>query len=132
MLLLPAHCDRCSRSFLVGASVAARGTECPTRHNPARLVPGPSYRERDMSLFEHLSAAVRSASLTAATAATVRAHLNVPLPANATNLARLNRLVGALPSLALVDAMIHDGEPQLRKAEGMLIAMLDAHTCKHS
>jgi hypothetical protein len=89
-------------------------------------VPGASYREGDKALFERIQDALRGANLTPAQAGLLRAQLDQPLLGNAPHLQRIKRLTDALPSLALLDAMIDNLEPGLRKAEGMLTCVLDA------
>lgn len=127
MVLVPTVCANCRRCALAEASALANtdGT-CRDCGGVTRVVPGPRYDEGDADLFDSLFAALRDAQLLPSAFQELRQRLEEPLSAKSTDLQRLNRLVAVLPTLALVDAMVDEDRPALRKAESMLTLMLDA------
>lgn len=120
MLLIPIHCDACRLSSLKAANLIVAGAvTCTACGKKARTVPGASYAPEDEPLFDELSTALREASVTPANAARLLGDLRehgVSLP----------RLAKTMASLAVVQAHIGDQLMQRRKAEGMLLALLEA------
>jgi hypothetical protein len=120
MLLIPIHCDACKLSALKAANLIVAGAvTCNACGKKARTVPGASYSADDESLFDELSTALREASVTPANAA----RLLVDLREHGVSLPRMAK---TMASLAVVQAHIGDQVTRRRKAEGMLLTLLEA------
>jgi hypothetical protein len=120
MLLIPIHCDACRLSSLKAANLIVGGAvTCMACGKNARTVPGASYAPEDEPLFDELSTALREAGVTPTNAARLLVDLRqhgVSLP----------RLATTMASLAVVQAHIGDQVSRRRKAEGMLLTLLEA------
>lgn len=120
MLLIPIHCDACKLSALKAANLIVTGVvTCSACGKKARTVPGASYAPEDEPLFDELSTALREASVTPANAS----RLLVDLREHGVSLPRLAK---TMASLAVVQAHIGDQVTRRRKAEGMLLTLLEA------
>ncbi|HYJ09188.1 MAG TPA: hypothetical protein VEX18_09260 [Polyangiaceae bacterium] len=120
MLLIPIHCDACRLSSLKAANLIVAGAvTCAACGKNARTVPGASYAPEDEPLFDELSTALREASVTPANAA----RLLVDLRQHGVSLPRLAK---TMASLAVVQAHVGAQVPRRRKAEGMLLTLLEA------
>lgn len=120
MLLIPIHCDTCRLSSLKAAHLIVAGAvTCAVCGKAARTVPGASYAPEDEQLFDELSTALREASVTPANAA----RLLVDLREHGVSLPRLAK---TMASLAVAQAHIGGQVTQRRKAEGMLLTLLEA------
>jgi hypothetical protein len=124
MRFIPTHCEVCSLAALVPASSINHGVaRCSACGAPARPLPGESYAAEDATLFNELAAALREAALTPLSAAQLSIELegrDLIAPGRG-----LRRLAQVLPSLEVLELVVPDRPGPLRKAEGMLAALLD-------
>jgi hypothetical protein len=130
MRLIPTHCERCSRSALIGADAIVNGeTTCADCGGRARSLPGESYADEDVALFKELDAALRDAGISASNAAQLAAELEVRsfgVPGRG-----LKRLAQVLPSLGILELIVTNQPAIMRKAEGMLATLFDAISSDH-
>jgi hypothetical protein len=120
MRLLPIHCDSCARSLLTPINRMVAGvTTCTVCGGTARTLSRATHGLEDQVLFNELSLALREASVTRANAERLMADLRE-------HGAALPRLVKSLPSLARLQLRAGDKAELLRKAEGMLLILLEA------
>lgn len=124
MRFIPSHCEACSLSALIPANAIIQGVaRCSACGGPARPLPGESYAEEDATLFNELAGALREAGLTPYSAAQLATELegrDLIEPGRG-----LRRLAQVLPSLGVLELVVPDKRGPLRKAEGMLAALLD-------
>jgi hypothetical protein len=124
MRFIPTHCEICSLAALVPTSAINHGVaSCTACGGPARPLPGESYAEDDATLFNELAAALREAGLTPYNAAQLARELegrDLIAPGRG-----LRRLAQVLPTLEVLELVVPDRPGPLRKAEGMLAALLD-------
>lgn len=122
---LPTACDGCNRIWL---APPRRGglAKCRFCNGPACVVPGESYRTRDLSPFERIEGAVHTAQLSDVTSQRLWATLgNVPERRRRPELL-LRAVLDALPRLALVPEMASEDRAQLSHALGMLLVVMSA------
>jgi hypothetical protein len=123
MRLIPTHCDACSRTALVGDSAIANGhalcVDCGAR---ARTLPGESYGPEDVALFEELRTALAHAKITPANAALLATELEARARSEPGR--GFKRLLQLVPALGLLEVVVPTRPATLRKAEGMLAALL--------
>jgi hypothetical protein len=90
----------------------------------APVLPGESYVDQDLPLFERLAGTLQDAAVAPAQAALLALEL---APRNRLPPGRcLRRLTHVLPSLAVFDLLIAGDPAALHKAEGMLATLLEA------
>jgi hypothetical protein len=122
MRLIPIHCDSCDRSALIGTSAISNGgTSCPGCGKPARPLPGESYGESDLGLFKDLEDTLREAQLSSLNASRLATELDDRNRHPGLGLKRIARL---LPSLSILELIVSDDQPTMRKAEGILATLL--------
>ena len=130
MRLIPTHCQSCYRAALVPASAIDSNGESSCRQcgTKTRVLPGQSYAPEDAQLFDSLQAVLHEAQLTPLNASQLHGELEgrVGQPGLA-----LERLIRALPSLATLELVVSNEPSALRKAEGMLVTLLDALAASH-
>lgn len=88
-----------------------------------QTLPGESYASYDVSLFQQLEAAVRQANLGHETVKFLRTELgtrNRSAPGRA-----LRSVIGMVPALAIFEIMVGPEPAALRKAEGILLVLLE-------
>jgi len=131
MRVLPTHCDSCARSALVPeANILDGSATCPECGGPTRTLPGEAYAPEDAALFEQLESALRDSGVGALDASHLAAQLDLrdrALPGSG-----LARLIAEHSSLALLEVVVPREPAALRKAEGMLAALLKAHASHRS
>lgn len=125
MQFIPVHCDVCARSELVSAQeIVTDSAVCEECSGPVRSLPGESYTDQDVGLFNDLRAALIEAGINQQNAAALGAQLEVrhwDQPGRA-----LRRLAQVVPALGILELIVVNQPGALRKAEGMLATLLDA------
>jgi hypothetical protein len=123
-MLIPTHCDACMRAALVAALLVEAGYgRCEGCGAAARVLPGETYGPQDEPLFVALEESVAGAGLTPLHAV----HLAVALDGrNTLPGVGLKRLAQMLPSPTILDLLAANDSSAMRKAEGMLVALLEA------
>lgn len=94
-----------------------------------RALPGETYGEEHMSLFNDLRAALEEVALNPQQAAALAAQLEIRRtqpPGTG-----LRQLAQVLPSLGILELIVANRPSTLRKAESMLATLLDAITGSH-
>lgn len=122
---LPTACASCKRIWL---APPRRGgvAKCRFCGDAARVVPGESYRTRDLALFERIEGAVHAAQLSDLTSQQQWATLN-DVPQRRRRPELLMRVVlEALPALAFVPEVAGQDRAQLSHALGMILVVLSA------
>jgi hypothetical protein len=100
--------------------------KCRFCGDAARVVPGESYRTRDLALFERIEGAVHAAQLSDLTSQQQWATLN-DVPQRRRRPELLMRVVlEALPALAFVPEVAGQDRAQLSHALGMILVVLSA------
>jgi hypothetical protein len=131
MRVLPTHCDSCARSALVSeANILDGSATCPECGGLIRTLPGEAYAPEDATLFEQLESALHDSAIGALEAAQLAAQLD--LRERAVPGSGLARLIAEHSSLALLELAVPREPAALRKAEGMLAALLKAHASHRS
>jgi len=128
---LPARCSTCRRTDLLRA---APGAELSCRHcgGAASVVPGETYGEGDVPLFERVSVALGSDLTTARAARKIAAELRDARGRGEPHEAILLRLTDDLPSLRFLIQALCSGRPspgqrtQMARAIGMVITIAQA------
>lgn len=125
MQLIPTHCDGCWRTVLTSADELSDGAGiCQDCGAAMHALPGESYIEQDRALFAEITSTLREAGLTPCHAALLVNEFEARELLSSGRC--LRHLVQVLPSLAALEPLV-GGEPgALRKAEGMLITVLEA------
>jgi len=125
MKLIPTHCQSCARSRLVSVDSLASGiVTCPDCGGLAHALPGESYVEADVPLFDDLVSMLREADITPANAALLAQELE---GRSYTDPGRsLRRLEQLLPSLGILELLVAHRPASMRKAEGILSLLLHA------
>jgi hypothetical protein len=98
----------------------------------ALVLPGESYADQDVQLFERLAGTLEDAGVAPAQAVVLALEL---APRNRVPPGRcLRRLTHVLPSLAVFDLLVGGDPVALHKAEGMLATLLEARAraCRDS
>jgi hypothetical protein len=125
MRLIPTHCQSCARSRLVNADSLANGAiACPDCGGLAYALPGESYAEADVSLFDDLVSMLKASDITPAKAALLADQLQGRSHADPGR--TLRRLEQLLPSLGILELLVAHRPASLRKAEGILSLLLQA------
>jgi hypothetical protein len=123
MLFIPTYCAACGRAALVsGNALSGTNFQCELCGGPALVIPGESYVESDVPLFEQLRVALREAAVTPALAAQLRRQVG---PRDGAPGASLRRLAASVPALSNLDLIVGNNTLTLRKADGMLATLLD-------
>jgi hypothetical protein len=125
MWFIPTYCDSCARVALVASEAIVGGmARCDECGGRSRSLPGESYVEGDIALFNDLRAALSEAGVTQANAAGLAAQLqvrNTEQPG-----VGLRRLAHLVPALGILELIVVNQPGALRKAEGMLATLLGA------
>jgi hypothetical protein len=123
--MLPAHCDVCSRSTLVDEQAIRDGrATCKACATPLRTLPGESYADDDVTLFDQIESTLHEAGISALNAAQLAAELDGR--SRITPGRALRRVVLALPSLGLLEVLVAQEPASLRKVEGIMATLLEA------
>jgi hypothetical protein len=125
MRLIACHCHGCDRYWLHSREELEReniaACECG---RSARVLPGQSYIQSDMPLFEAIASSLQAARVTPMQAGRLGIELEGcdGMPANI-KLARLTQLV---PSLAIIELIATTDVATTRKAVGMFAMLFEA------
>lgn len=128
---LPSFCSSCSSSYLLLAASAEHLT-CPKCGGTARVVPGESYGDGDVPLFERVAAAVDSDLRTVRTARKIMAELHHARGGGEAPEAILLRLTDDLPGLRFLIPALYPrrttlaDRQQMTRAMGMLLSLSGA------
>ena len=123
---LPTACDRCDRAWLARPDFDQMAT-CPFCDGPADVVPGESYGEADVALFETSASIVHDEQLSRPTSHQLWATLsNVPERGRRPDLLLLP-VVDAIPALQFVQETCTQDRAQLARAAGMILVAISAH-----
>lgn len=124
MRFIPTHCDRCGRSNLTPERAFDTGVAtCVTCVERMHTLPGESYASYDVPLFQQLESAIRQANLGPETVRFLRTELlgrGRGAPGQA-----LRSVIGSVPALAIFEIIVGSDPAALRKAEGILLILLD-------
>jgi hypothetical protein len=126
MQYLPTICHACRRVELLSTDACVEGQfKCTTCAGPAEVVPGCSYAEGDVALFEELSQIVASARISAAEAQrlAIDVERSSYVQKGHSAFAELTRL---LPSLAPLKPTLDASSRRQRQAVVMLETILNA------
>lgn len=124
MRFIPTYCDACERIALVGSNEFENGlVRCGDCNAQARSLPGESYSDADLDMFDSLLAALAEAEIGQHNAAALAAQLERSPDHPGRGLQRLTRVV---PALGILELLVNNRAGSLRKAEGMLAILLDA------
>jgi hypothetical protein len=123
---LPTACDRCDRAWLARPDFDQIGT-CPFCDGPADVVPGESYDEADVALFETIASIVHDEQLSR-----VASHRLWATLSNVSERGRrpdrlLLPVVAAIPALQFVQEAFVRQRTQLARAAGMTLVAITAH-----
>lgn len=130
MRLIPTYCETCERCALLSAEAFVdSGALCPTCAGLARPLPGESYGTQDAALFKDLESSLREAQLTPTSAAQLATELDGRSAHPGRGLKRIAKL---LPSLSILELIVGNDPATIRKAEGMLVTLLDANAARRS
>jgi hypothetical protein len=125
-MYLPITCDTCDKTWLAGLHSEQVAT-CSACHQPARVVPGETYRAEDVQLFEKIESAIRAAQLSEPASRRLWATLsNVSERARRPELLLLP-MVDAVPALHFVSEEFSDNRAQLARVVGMILVVITAH-----
>ncbi len=124
MRFIPTHCEACSRTALIRADAIVNGcVSCSECGGRTRTLPGESYAEEDVALFEELRTVLEQAKISPQGAAALRGELSGRTSLEAGR--GLKRLAQVVPALGLIELIVPGRPAALRKAEGMLATLLD-------
>ncbi|HVY25153.1 MAG TPA: hypothetical protein VHB79_01325 [Polyangiaceae bacterium] len=122
-MFIPTHCDGCSKTALVAElSITGGMAQCAECGGTMRVLPGESYSEDDIPLFNDLCAALDEVGLSQKHAAGLAAQLEIRRtqpPGHG-----LRQLAQVLPSLGILELIVANRATTLRKAESMLATLL--------
>lgn len=131
MRFIPTHCESCSRSALVSASAINAGmTQCAGCGATARSLPGESYGEEDVSLYNNVANTLREAGVTPFQARQLAMELEAKSLLEPGRC--LRRLMQTLPSLGVLELLVNNEPLALRKLEGMLAILFEVIGSSHS
>ena len=126
-MFIPTYCDGCSRAALVAEkSIAGGVARCSECGKAARALPGETYGEDDVALFNDLRAALEEVGLTPQHATGLATQLEIRRtqpPGQG-----LRQLAQMLPSLGILELIVANRTATLRKAESMLATLLETIT----
>lgn len=123
MQFIPTYCDTCERLELTAAASIVNGeTTCSECNSVSRSRPGQSYAEDDLGMFNDLRAALQEAGITQQNAASLVNQLEYGGEHRERGLRRLAHLV---PALGILELIVDNNPVTLRKAEGMLMILLE-------
>lgn len=123
MLFIPTCCAACGQTALKpGNSIRGTSVTCERCGAFASVIPGESYAEHDVPLFEQLLRALREAAITPGLAAQLKRQLG---PREGTPGAALRRIAASVSGLSNLDLVVGNNRLALRKAEGMLAVLLE-------
>jgi hypothetical protein len=124
MRFIPTQCESCSRSELVNADAISAGiTQCKECGATARSLPGESYGEEDVSLYNNVATTLGEAGVTPFQARQLAQELEAKSLLEPGRC--LRRLVQTLPSLSALELLVDNNPLALRKLEGMLAILLE-------
>ena len=127
---VPVLCSACLRSYLLPAA-SGNGLSCRDCGGTASVVPGETYGEADIPLFERVSAAVQ-ADLTARAAQDIIAELRDARDRSDSLEARLLRVADDLPGLRFLIPALHPKQVravhrvQIARGLGMVLTLVSA------
>lgn len=125
MRFIPTHCESCSRSALVSAdAIHAAVTQCVECGATARSLPGESYGEEDVALYNEVATRLRDVGVTPFQAQQLAQELEAKSLLEPGRC--LRRVVQTLPSLSVLERLVDDEPLALRKLEGMLAILFEA------
>lgn len=125
MWFIPTYCDTCARVALLASDAIIGGmSRCDECGAPSRSLPGESYVEDDITLFDDLRSALNEAGVTQINAGGLLAQLEIRTPERPGR--GLRRLAQVVPSLGILELIVVNQPGALRKAEGMLATLLGA------
>ena len=125
MQLSPTHCRACGAvSLATTRSVANQVASCDCGGQPF-VVPGPSFAQHEVALFDWLVQVARYAQLRPAEAQRVCIEIEMGL-ANADQSGTFDRLTVRFPSLAELAPQLVDSPARLARALRMLETILNA------
>lgn len=123
MKFIPTYCDVCERVELTASDMAVNGdarcTECGAS---SRALPGQSYAEDDVELFDHLRGALGEAGITQQNARGLANQLEYGGGHEGRGVRRLAQVV---PALGILELIVDSNPVTMRKAEGMLLILLE-------
>lgn len=127
-MFIPTYCDGCGHlALLAEQSVVGGMARCAECDGMVRALPGETYMEDDIALFNDLCAALNEVGLTPQHAAGLAAQLEIRRtqpPGRG-----LKQLAQVLPSLGILELIVANRTTTLHKAESMLAMLLDAIAC---
>jgi hypothetical protein len=122
--LLPTHCRACGAVSLARREAESQAVACACGHE-AFIVPGPSFADHEVALFEWLVKVARYAQLRPAEAQRVCIEIEMGL-ASADQPGTFARLTQRFPSLAQLAPQLVDSPARQARALRMLETILNA------